>query len=193
MMKTNLYCIRHGLALHNVLFYNIGTDSYTKYRDTRLLEKGIEQATVLGETWKNINDIELVVVSPLSRTLSTAYHIFKNKNIHIIAKDFLIEYPIGGKDIVNKREDISNLRKIFPSVDFSLIKNDKALWPDKNESIDDLEKRISLMKQWLSKRPEKNIAIVGHSSFIGQFKDKKIGDEEHELKHCFPYKVILSN
>ena len=32
------------------------------------------------------------------------------------------------------------------------------------------------MVKWLKLRPEKYIAIVGHSSFIGQFKDNKIGN-----------------
>ena len=47
------------------------------------------------------------------------------------------------------------------------------------------------MKDWILKRPEKTIAIVSHSSFIGQFKDKKMGDEQNELKHCFPYKITI--
>ena len=47
------------------------------------------------------------------------------------------------------------------------------------------------MIHWLSKRKETNIAIVTHSSFLGQFKDKKIGDEKNELKHCHPYKIKL--
>ena len=65
------------------------------------------------------------------------------------------------------------------------------MWPKKTENIENLEERINKMKEWLLKRHEKTIAIVSHSSFISQFKDKKIGDEEHELKHCFPYKVNI--
>ena len=45
-----------------------------------------------------------------------------------------------------------------------------------------------------SLRPEKKIAIVGHSSFIGQFKDYHIGYMENgdeELKHCYPYEFKL--
>jgi len=190
-MTKTLYCIRHGLALHNVTFWKIGNKAYTDYRDTRLLEIGVEQARHLGKTWENIDDVELVVVSPCSRTLSTAYYIFKNQKIPIIAKDFLIEYPIGGRDICNQRKDKKLLQSIYPNIDFSHIKTDELLWPKKTESIEKLEKRINKMKEWLLKRPEKTIAIVGHSSFIGQFKDKKIGDEEHELKHCFPYKVNI--
>ena len=50
------------------------------------------------------------------------------------------------------------------------------------------------MKEYIMKRPETHIAIVGHSSFLGQFKDKKIGYRENgdeDLKHCHPYEFIL--
>ena len=47
MVKT-LYCIRHGLALHNVLFWEIGTDAYTKYNDTRLLEALMDRKGLSG-------------------------------------------------------------------------------------------------------------------------------------------------
>ena len=47
------------------------------------------------------------------------------------------------------------------------------------------------MLRWLCKRKEKTIAIVSHSSYIGQFKDKKIGDEENELRYCHPYHIEL--
>lgn len=189
MVKT-LYCIRHGLALHNVLFWEIGTDAYTKYNDTRLLEEGVEQAIQLGTTWKEIENVELVIVSPLSRTLSTAYHIFKNENIPIIAKDFLIEHPIG-IETANKRKNITHLKKIFPDINFNFIKSNEPNWYNNKETIHQLENRIQQMKDWILKRPEKTIAIVSHSSFIGQFKDKKMGDEQNELKHCFPYKITI--
>jgi broad specificity phosphatase PhoE len=189
-MKKTIYCIRHGLALHNVLFWQIGTKAYTEYRDTRLLEDGVDQAINLGETWKDIKEIELVLVSPLSRTLSTAYHIFKKKNVKILALDFLTEYPMG-IELANKRKNINYLKKLFPKIDFSLIKNNEINWNYKKETIEELNVRISDLKEWISKRNEKKIAIISHSSFIGQLKDKKIGDENNQLKHCFPYKIIL--
>ena len=52
------------------------------------------------------------------------------------------------------------------------------------------------MINYLKNRKEKNIAIVGHNSFFGQFKDNHIGYIENgdsELKHCYPYKFILKS
>ena len=48
------------------------------------------------------------------------------------------------------------------------------------------------MLEWIGNRRETRIAIVSHSSFIGQFKDGKIGDENNELLHCYPYKILAN-
>ena len=62
----------------------------------------------------------------------------------------------------------------------------------REETIDELKERIHKLNDFLKKRQETEIAIVGHSSFIGQYKDKKIGlleNGDEELLHCYPYKV----
>ena len=185
-MSKTLYCIRHGLALHNVLFWHVGTKAYTDYRDTPLLHKGYEQATNLKHTWEDINQIELVLVSPCMRTLQTCTNIFDKIGVKTIALDSLVEYPFGGNDICNKRKDKTMLESNFPWIDFSHI-NEVTDWPEKDETVEDLEKRIDAFKQFLSTRREKHIAIVSHSSYIGQMIYKKIEKEDNELKHCYPY------
>ena len=189
-MEKTIYFIRHGYALHNKLFWDIGKRAYSEYRDTPLLEEGYNQAKRLNSNWKELNNIQLVVVSPCTRTLHTAEFVFKNQNIPMIAKDFLIEHPIG-IETANKRKNITHLKKIFPDINFNFIKSNEPKWYNNKETIDQLENRIQQMKDWILKRPEKTIAIVSHSSFIGQFKDKKMGDEQNELKHCFPYKITI--
>ena len=94
-MKTiNLYCIRHGEATHNVLYEKIGMKAFinNNYYDTKLTNKGFNQSIELGKNWEEKNKIELVIVSPLSRTLQTAINIFKDTNVKIVAYDFLKEY-----------------------------------------------------------------------------------------------------
>ena len=51
----NIYCIRHGLALHNVLGQEIGSKAYflEKCFDAPLVDKGILQAKELGKKWDN--------------------------------------------------------------------------------------------------------------------------------------------
>ena len=73
--------------------------------------------------------------------------------------------------------------------------NEDTLWKsEERETIDELETRLNRMVEFIKLRPETNIAIVGHGSFFGQFKDYHIrymenGDEE--LKHCYPYIMEL--
>ena len=57
------------------------------------------------------------------------------------------------------------------------------------ESKQSLHERQKKFLNWIKQRPEKNICVVSHSSFIGELKDGVIGDENNELKHCFPYKL----
>ena len=190
IMEKTIYCIRHGYALHNKLFWDIGRRAYNEYRDTPLLEEGYEQAKNLSSSWNELKNVELVVVSPCHRTLETACFVFKNKNIPFIAKDFLIEYPIGGYENCNRRKDISDLKYKYPFINFEITDN-VLNWSKRKETILELENRIEEMVCWIGKRKENHIAIVTHSSFLGQFKDKKIGDEKYELKHCYPYKIKL--
>jgi broad specificity phosphatase PhoE len=161
--------------------------------DSPLTEIGKNQARELGKTWTNKKDIELVIVSPLSRALDTAVAIF-NDNTPIICQEFLREYPIG-EDTCNIRSSTTLLKNKFPIVDFSDIHlQTDSLWQEERESKENLEKRITTMVDYLKRRPEKIIAIVGHSSYIGQFKDNHIGyieNGDEELKHCYPYEYKL--
>ena len=71
-MSKTLYCIRHGLALHNVTFWEIGSKAYSEYKDTRLLEMGVEQAKNLGETWKILMILNCYCIS-MFKNSSTTY------------------------------------------------------------------------------------------------------------------------
>ena len=77
-MSKNLYCIRHGLAEHNVNYLKYGCKTFydPNFVDTSLVEEGFKQASNLGETWLNkkdpsetgsaISDIELVIKKELT-------------------------------------------------------------------------------------------------------------------------------
>ena len=77
---------------------------------------------------------------------------------------------------------------MYPYINFDIYDNELK-WSNEKETITKLENRIEDMLDWIGTRRETRIAIVSHSSFIGQFKDKKIGDENNELRHCYPYKI----
>jgi len=189
-MFKNVYFVRHGYALHNKLFWEIGNNAY-KIRDTQLLAEGVEQAIKLGETWDNINNIELVVCSPLTRTLDTASLIFKDTNHKIIALDCLLEYPLGTDENCNHRKNKSVLMTLYPHIDFSLLKDEHYHWSDIEETIPELQKRADTFIEWCKGRKEKEICAVSHSSYISNLIFNTIGDENNELQHCYPYKYKI--
>ena len=195
-MIKNLYLIRHGHSLHNELFNKIGVKAFRipATIDSPLTGEGHLQSIELGNTWQNKPEIDLVLVSPLTRCLETAMNIFGDTNIPMISEEFLREYPIG-EDTCNKRSSLTHLKNKYPKINFNLISDQDTLWTsDYRETIDELEQRLDEMIKYLHKRKELNIAIVGHSSYFGQFKDNHIGYKENgdeELKHCYPYEFIL--
>ena len=192
-----LYLIRHGISEHNVLFTKYGKRIFydKRYYDTKLTDEGVEQSIILGSTWKDINKIELVLCSSLSRTLETARGIFTNIDVPILALDILKEYP-QGLQTCNKRSEKKELIENFPEIDFTNVDDIETMWnTEREESIDELNKRIEELNSFIQGRKETEIAIVGHNSFIGQYKDGEIGlieNGKEELFHCHPYKFIFN-
>ena len=197
-MIKNLYLIRHGHSLHNELFHKIGVKAFRipATIDAPLTNEGHLQSIELGQSWPKKKEIELVLVSPLTRTLDTAMNIFGDTDIPMVSEEFLREYPIG-EDTCNKRSSLTLLKNKYPRIDFNLISDQDTLWTSEyRETIDELEQRLDKMVKYLQNRKEKNIAIVGHSSYFGQFKDNHIGYKENgdeDLKHCYPYEYILTH
>ena len=96
----------------------------------------------------------------------------------------------------------NNLKLIYKEI--SILETAKEKYNEKFNELEEIikDKIINTTENFKNKittrslQKEKNIAIVGHSSFFGQFKDKHIpykenGDEE--LKHCHPYEFLLTS
>ncbi len=188
----NVYCIRHGTSEHNVLFREIGKEAYMKITDSNLTHEGREEANLLGNHWTEKENIDIVFVSPLKRTIQTAINIFKGTNVKIYAFDDLKEYPASYENI-NHREDKKDLIiKYHKYINFRFLPDKDSLWHDtRHETIEELEKRVIKMKDYLLNRQEKNIAIISHSSYLSYFLYGKTTDETNELRHCFPYRLSL--
>ena len=196
-MSKNVYCIRHGIAEHNMNYFKYGSSTFydPQFIDTSLVQEGFNQAKQLGETWKDIDTIELVIVSPLKRTLQTACEIFKHKQVPMIALEYIREFPLG-KHTCNKRSSKDMLVTKYPHINFdNLQSNQDDIWMShREETVDELNLRIQKLKEFIASRSETNIALVNHSSFIGQMKDQEIkylDNGQEELKHCYPYLINL--
>ena len=196
-MRQLIYFIRHGLAKHNENFKKYGEKTFydPNFTDTKLIREGINQSKKLSSTWEEINNIELVLVSPLYRTLETANIIFNGISVPIISLENLREYPMG-EQTCNKRSDKKILLKDFPNINFDNIKsNNDILWdPNNTETIESLDNRINEIKKYIKTRNEKKICIISHTIFIEKMKNNTISlieKGESEIDHCIPYKMYL--
>ena len=192
----NIYCIRHGLAYHNVKALEIGSQAYTLEEcfDSPLVEKGLEQAQELGQEWDELSTIQKVFVSPLTRTLQTSQGIFKNHSeVKIIALDQIKEFP-QGIEICNKRREKQELQEMFPNIDFSQLDSESdEMWrTERVENIDELKHRVKDFKEFLKSLEETEIAVVSHSAILNQILYGTIGNETTQLKHCHPYSLDLN-
>ena len=129
-MTKLLYCIRHGTALHNVNFDKMGRKAYTEFFDTPLVDLGKLEAVLLGTTWRDIDKVELILVSPLTRTLDTAKFIFQHHKAPVIALDYLMEHP-QAEEICNLRASKDELSLRYPNVDFSNLTVILSIWNGK--------------------------------------------------------------
>ena len=191
----NILCIRHGRAFHNVLSDKIGEKAFflKESFDAPLVEEGILQAKELGENSKQLKNIDIVFVSPLTRTLQTAENIFeKNQKVKIVALDKIKEFP-QGIDICNKRRNRIELKEKFKKVDFSLLDSDSdQMWrEDRYEKVDELKERIDEFKKFVMNENDNNIAIVSHNNFLKELLFQNCDDETFILDHCHPYKLDL--
>ena len=191
-----LQLIRHGHSLHNELFHKIGVQAFRipETIDASLTEQGHSQSIELGNSWSKKQEIQLILTSPLTRTLETTMNIFGDTDIPIECHEFLREYPIG-HDTCNQRASLTQIKNRYPKIKYHLESDTDIFWkPDQRETLESLNERINQMIEYVRSRNETHIAIVGHSSFLGQFKDKHISYIENgdaELKHCYPYEYIL--
>ncbi|OMO50840.1 Histidine phosphatase superfamily, clade-1 [Corchorus capsularis] len=202
-----LHMVRHAQGVHN-LESDKSRDPVTssKFFDAQLSSLGWEQVRDQRKTvCENglFQRIELVITSPLSRTLQTAVGIFHGEEVIAdesgkvdVKKDETLTFNNRPPIIVNercrerlgkyecdKRQSISQYRSRFPAVDFSLIEDeDDILWTaDEREPRDEVIARGMDFMKWLWGRKEKEIALVSHGVFLQELMIELINS-----KKCLP-------
>ncbi|KAK6529869.1 hypothetical protein TWF281_009025 [Arthrobotrys megalospora] len=165
--NTKVILIRHGQATHNL-------DDDFSQPDPRLTElgkeqcvKGLRDAFADGE-WGDFKDLELVVVSPLFRTLETAFLVF-GKEFREGKVPFVVlpEIQETSPNPCDTGSSVESLKAGFPSLDFSNC--ERHDWLTKTHGFytrDNLGVRATCARKWLFERPEKVIAVVTHSGFL---------------------------
>uniref|UniRef100_A0ACD5YAH6 Uncharacterized protein n=2 Tax=Avena sativa TaxID=4498 RepID=A0ACD5YAH6_AVESA len=196
--SKTIHLVRHAQGIHNVA----GEKDFKAYMSAELLDA---QLTPLG--WSQVDclrehvtkcglakKIELVIVSPLLRTMQTAVGVFGGGNYTdgVGVSPLMVEgAEHSGRQAISslncppflaveacrehlgvhpcdKRSSITKYRTLFPAIDFSLIENDEdVLWePDVRETDESVAARGMKFIDWLWTREEKEIAIVSHSGFL---------------------------
>jgi len=157
-----MWLVRHGEATHNVDFAQRGYAAYTdpKHRDSLLTALGEQQAMQCTLP----PEVELVVVSPLQRALQTAEYAQFASSIPVIVLDCVREFPIGHTPniVLHVHHPIG--------FDYSQAMAQQEDWSDgRMETSDEVDLRVRTFCEWLSQRPEQNIAVISHSSYLNRF------------------------
>ncbi|KAF2876650.1 histidine phosphatase superfamily [Massariosphaeria phaeospora] len=168
-MPPTLLLIRHAQALHNVA-------SDWSIHDPPLSDLGRQQCAELQESLKQSeigNQVELIVVSAMRRTLETATlgldWLINEKKIKVLPD---AGWQENADHPCDTGSSISVMQSEFPNFDFSVV---DPLYPDKTTSLSAnpyafSEKAIlargQTCLQALYARPEKVVAVVSHSGFL---------------------------
>jgi len=151
---------------HAVLFENT---TGKLYWDADLTKKGRKQCNdqrlnlLVSES--AFSEPEVVLVSPMRRTLHTATLIYGRGSRPFIATEWAREkidaYVCEG------RSSLSKLRKRYSHVDFSAVKTEEDTWfYDAKEDDYAVQRRARMLLQLVASRSEKHIAIVSHKHFL---------------------------
>lgn len=166
MTDKTLYWIRHGES-----FSNLSEKNYSIV-DPGLTTNGLAQCKVLKsyiDANKILDNIDLIVVSPLNRTLETCANIIGTKtkdDINIISLDEIREHV---NQPCHKRNSIKEKKKKYKFVNFTKITDNEDLIYEKfngQEPKTNVVSRCEWFVNWLKKRKEKNIMIITHGNFL---------------------------
>lgn len=182
-----VYYMRHFEALHNLPPPNY------RIPDPELTPQAQQQALTAIEVVKQIPAIDLIVCSPLIRTLQTYLLVFNNQNrCPLIIHPDLQEIFCEPSDIGSSVEE---LRKRFPSLINELNTFTQTFgeneWLEKTNpeniySPERLEERKKRLLNWILNRPEKNIFIISHNVMLKAFlyndRDHKYDFQNGEIR-----------
>ncbi|XP_063948646.1 phosphoglycerate mutase-like protein 1 isoform X1 [Daucus carota subsp. sativus] len=205
-----IHLVRHAQGIHNVAGEkDHSAYSSREYFDAHLTPLGWQQVENLHKHVRAsgiFESVQLVVVSPLLRTLQTAVGAFGGEGCTdetnvpplmienagnsdhpeisslncppFIALELCREHL--GVHPCDQRRSISEYKPLFPAIDFSLIENDAdVLWEaDIREKNEDVAARGKKFLDWLWTRKEKEIAVVTHSGLLVHTL-KEYGDDCH--------------
>lgn len=186
MTNKTVHFIRHGEGVHNIAYYLYDTAAYfmEEYRDPELTETGKDQAILARYSKPELQLVDMVLVSPLMRTMQTADIIFKNhSNVHALSLIKEANY----EHTCNQSKSTKDLRPLFPHVNYKTI--DIDVFDQLDNKQKDLQKCFAILDQMLKQSEYKKIAIVSHHDFICEFMKFKLSKPVC-LNNCEIYTIV---
>ena len=169
--SKTLYLIRHGQSLANRDY-----DESSAYQDAGLTEQGIAQARALQKELEELQ-LELVVVSPLTRALQTCQNALPpSYSGPILVLPDITEVCSSYYSCGQKR---SVVQPKFPSTfDWSHVPMDGIWWwqydkQHRSESNQNFTARMKNFRQFIAQRPETRIAVFSHGDYLWDFLEGK--------------------
>lgn len=179
-LYKGMYLIRHGQSEANIAS-NAERNS-AKYLDTKLTPHGVQQAIGLQKVVKDW-DIQLVLVSPLSRTIQTACLAFEHKDVPLVAFPPIMEFYPGipentGRNLSQlKKDPILTSLKRFKDINFDSVTDN---WWDICGDF----RRLHQFLSWFRISPHSKVAIVAHWGFIISLTDLAGNRERLQVDNC---------
>ena len=183
----NIYFIRHGEGYHN-LKKNGQSQHHLLY--PTLTAKGISQCVNTCNNLKHVH-FDLVIVSPLIRTIQTFDYVFFERNYqNAVSIDLFREIIHSPCDY---RQDIKKIKSNHSHLRFSGF-DENELNVNQKENNDDVKNRVQRIKALLSKLKQKkinNVAIVTHGALLYRLCKEYNGIETKFFKNA-EYRILKS-
>ena len=136
------------------------------WADARLTPFGEEQSASLQAVLAGLPHPELVLVSPLSRTIQTARIAFAAAAapVAMVSEELIRER--NGAHPCDRRRAVTALRADFPGVDFSALTETDETWTPAREPWERTVGRASAFLHRLAALPQRTVAAVTHNDFL---------------------------
>lgn len=186
-----LHLIRHGEAMHNQAFLEAAASGQAKASLAMLPELFDPSLSAVGHA--AASDLatrvsllcpppELMVVSPLRRTLETS-SILLAAGPTCVAVAHEAARERYGKNIYDRRRSRTEQGASFPQIDFALVISDEdTLWDQhQREDLTSTAERASALLDFLSDQAAEVIAVVSHSVLLSAFLNVAVEVDGQEL------------
>lgn len=176
-MKTTLYLIRHGQTVWNEMKKMQGL------KNSDLTERGIEQATLLGEKLAT-EPIDLICTSPSIRAIKTSELVNQQLKVPVIKDDGFQEIDMG----LWEGKTYTEIENKYPK-EWNLFWDDPLNFQAENngETFAELNKRsANSLEEMIKSLPGKHVAIVSHRITIKTMVSNLLDIPLTELEDVLP-------